>query len=116
MSEQFNYSSILAPYMKHLIQIKTSAGISAQRIKWILKEFDGFVNAESLEDPHITEEFIHKWRATRIADCERTLYSKYSVWAQLTRMMSRNGCVCFIPGYQGNQKQISPLIYLLMRK
>lgn len=97
MSEQFNYSSILAPYMKHLIEIKTSAGISAQRIKWILKEFDDFANAESLKDPHITEKFIQKWRATRIADCERTLYTKYSVWSQLTRMMSRNGCVCFIP-------------------
>jgi integrase len=97
MSELFNYSSILAPYMRHLIDMKASAGISAQRSKWILKEFDDFANAESLEDPHVTEEFIRKWRSTRTADCDRTLYAKYSVWSQLTTMMSRKGCVCFIP-------------------
>lgn len=97
MAEQFNYSSVLAPHMKHLLQIKYSAGISALRIKWILKEFDDFANAEHLEDPHITDAFIRKWRATRIADCGRTLYSKYSIWHQLTTLMSRCGCPCFIP-------------------
>lgn len=97
MAEQFNYSSVLAPHMKHLLQIKYSAGISALRIKWILKEFDDFANAEHLEDPHITDAFIRKWRATRIADCDRTLYSKYSIWHQLTTLMSRCGCPCFIP-------------------
>ena len=97
MAEQFNYSSVLAPYMKHLLDIKSSAGISAHRMKWILKEFDDFANNEHLEDPHITDAFIQKWRVTRISDCERTLYAKYSVWHQLTTMMARSGCSCFIP-------------------
>lgn len=97
MSEQFNYSSILAPYMNRLIGMKTSAGISALRTKWILKEFDDFASSLSLDDAHITEEFIKKWHTTRGADCDRTLYTKYSVWSQLTTMMSRNGCGCFIP-------------------
>ena len=97
MAEQFNYSSVLAPYMKHLLDIKSSADISAHRMKWILKEFDDFAYNEHLEDPHITDAFIQKWRATRISDCERTLYAKYSVWHQLTTMMARSGCSCFIP-------------------
>lgn len=97
MRELFNYSSILAPHMNRLIEMKTSAGIGAQRMKWILKEFDDFANAYKLVDPHITEEFVSEWRATRTSDCDRTLYAKYSTWAQLTRMMSRNGCVCFVP-------------------
>ena len=33
MAEQFNYSSVLAPYMKHLLDTKASAGISAHRTK-----------------------------------------------------------------------------------
>ena len=37
MAEQFNYSSVLAPHMKHLLDIKSTAGISAHRMKWILK-------------------------------------------------------------------------------
>ena len=41
MSEQFNYRSVLAPYMRSLLEVKASAGINAQRMKWILKEFDG---------------------------------------------------------------------------
>lgn len=97
MSEQFNYSSVLAPYMRHLLEIKESAGISAQRMKWILKEFDDFANREQLHDPHITSSFVSKWRYTRTNDCDRTLYAKYSVWSQLTKTMSRCGCACYIP-------------------
>jgi integrase len=97
MDEQFNYSSVLAPFMRRLLEMKASAGISAHRAKWILKEFDDFANSEHLSDAHITETFITKWRSTRIADCDRTLYAKYSVSSQLTRTMSRCGCECFIP-------------------
>ena len=52
MAEQFYYSSVLAPYMNHLLEVKISAGISALRTKWILKEIDGFANEENLNDPH----------------------------------------------------------------
>ncbi len=97
MVEQFNYSSVLAPYMKHLLEVKSSQGISAHRMKWILKEIDDFANSEGLSDAHITEELVREWRATRIADSGRTLYAKYSVWSQLTSTMSRCGCECFIP-------------------
>lgn len=70
MSEQFNYRSVLAPYMRSLLDVKASAGISAQRMKWILKEFDDYALLEHLSDPHVTQEFIVGWRKTRVADCE----------------------------------------------
>ena len=114
MAEQFNYSSVLAPYMRYLLEIKSSIGISAHRMKWILKEFDDFANSEQLSDAHITEAFIKKWRATRIADCDRTLYAKYSVWSQLTRMMSRRGCECFIPRMPKQPKpNFTPYIFTM---
>ena len=114
MAEQFNYSSVLAPYMKHLLEIKSSIGISAQRMKWILKEFDDFANSEQLSDAHITEAFIKKWRDTRTADCGRTIYAKYSVWSQLTRMMSRCGCECFIPRMPKQPKpDFTPYIFTI---
>ena len=97
MCEQFNYRSILAPYMRNLLEMKASAGISGHRMKWILKEFDDFANATNLADTPITSEFIASWHKTRKADCERTMYAKYSVWHQLTTLMSRTGCPCFIP-------------------
>ena len=58
MSEQFNYRSVLAPYMRLLLEVKASAGINAQRMKWILKEFDDFAVSVNLTDPHVTSEFI----------------------------------------------------------
>ena len=97
MSEMFNYRSVLAPYMRSLLEVKSSAGISAQRTKWILKEFDDFALSKNLSDPHITPDFISEWRKTREADCDRTIYAKYSVWHQLTTLMSRRGCLCHIP-------------------
>ena len=86
MSEMFNYRSVLAPYMRSLIEVKASAGISALRMKWILKEFDDFAVSVNLTDPHVTSEFISMWRKTRDADCDRTIYAKYSAWRQLTTM------------------------------
>ena len=97
MSEMFNYRSVLAPYMRSLLEVKSSAGISAQHTKWILKEFDDFALSKNLSDPHITPDFISEWRKTREADCDRTIYAKYSVWHQLTTLMSRRGCLCHIP-------------------
>jgi hypothetical protein len=50
MAEQFIYKSVLASYMNQLLNIKTSAGISALRMKWILKEIDDFASSEELND------------------------------------------------------------------
>mgnify|MGYP004443270211 CR=1 FL=1 len=112
MAEQFNYSSILAPYMKKLLDIKSSAGISALRTKWILKEFDDFANASGLDGPHVTEAFIAEWRKTRLDDCDRTLYTKYSVWSQLTTLMCRHGCHCHIPNMPKQPKpDFTPYIF-----
>lgn len=61
MSEMFNYRSVLAPYMRSLIEVKASAGISALRMKWILKEFDDFAVSVNLTDPHVTSEFISRF-------------------------------------------------------
>lgn len=112
MSEMFNYRSVLAPYMNSLLEMKASAGVSGQRIKWILKEFDDFAVSEKLTDPHITSNFIARWRTTRVADCDRTLYAKYSVWHQLTTLMSRRGCQCQIPRLPKSPKEdFTPYIF-----
>ena len=112
MAEKFVYTSVLAPHMRRLLAIKESAGINLLQTKWILKEFDDFANTEGLRDAHIKEGFILRWRATRVADCESTLYTKYSVWAQLTKLMSRHGCPCFIPRLPRLPKRVfSPYIF-----
>lgn len=112
MSEMFNYRSVLAPYMNSLLEMKSSAGVSGQRIKWILKEFDDFAVSEKLTNPHITSKFVARWRTTRVADCDSTLYAKYSVWHQLTTLMSRRGCQCQIPRLpKYPKKDFTPYIF-----
>ena len=112
MAELFKYSSILAPYMNNLLEIKISAGFNTLRTKWILKEFDDFANATHLNDPHLTELFIQQWRSTRIADSESTLYAKYSTWSQLTKLMCRSGCTCFVPRLPKQRKpNFTPYIF-----
>lgn len=98
--------------MRSLIEVKASAGISALRMKWILKEFDDFAVSVNLTDPHVTSEFISMWRKTRDADCDRTIYAKYSAWRQLTTLMSRRGCLCHIPRLPRQpQRNFTPYIF-----
>ena len=60
MAEQFNYSSVLSPYIKRMLEIRKSMGIVDSRVRWILKEFDDFANSIGLQEPHITEEFVKR--------------------------------------------------------
>lgn len=97
MSEQFDYKSPLAPYMRGLVSVKNAMGLAWLRGKWILLEFDRFYMSEKLETPTITQDVIDRWRLTRAADSHRTLYAKYNVWSQLARYMNRNGAPCYVP-------------------
>lgn len=97
MTKQFNYKSVLAPYIQRLIDIKVSSGCVCLHLKWILKEFDDFAALTGLQDPHISEDFIKCWRQSRKNDSDRTIYKKFSAWNMLTSMMNRNGVSCFIP-------------------
>ena len=112
MAEQFNYSSVLSPYIKRMLEIRKSMGIVDSRVRWILKEFDDFANSIGLQEPHITEEFVKRWHKSRISDKEITIYGKYLVLRQLTSLMCRNGCVCYIPIIPKQPKsEFTPYIY-----
>ena len=88
-----------------MLEIRKSMGIVDSRVRWILKEFDDFANSIGLQEPHITEEFVKRWHKSRISDKEITIYGKYLVLRQLTSLMCRNGCVCYIPNLQRNIQQ-----------
>lgn len=97
MHKQFEYQSVLATYIRDFINLKESAGINFLRGKWILYEIDQFFLKHNILEPAITRELVFEWHKTRINDCPATIYSKYSIFSQLARHMSRQGCNCFIP-------------------
>jgi integrase len=97
MHKHFEYRSVLAPYIKDFIHLKEASGCNFLRGKWILYEIDRFFQENNVSDPIITRELVNQWRKTRINDSSSTIYSKYSIIAQLARFMSRQGQECFIP-------------------
>ena len=84
MAEQFNYSSVLSPYIKRMLEIRESMGIVDSRVRWILKEFDDFANSIGLQEPHITDHYL--WQISCIAPTDlidvpqwmRMLYTDYT--------------------------------------
>jgi integrase len=97
MHKRFEYQSVLAPYISDFIYLKEATGCNFLRGKWILYEIDQFFLKNNILEPIITKEFVLTWHKTRINDSPATIYSKYSILAQLSRYMSRQGCNCFIP-------------------
>ncbi len=114
MNKQFNYNSILAPFINDFINLKEATGCNYLRGKWILKEIDDFYIKEKLTNSTITRDDILKWRKTRINDSPVTLYSKFSVFRQLALYMSRQGNQCYIPklpDHGGSQSVFTPYIF-----
>lgn len=97
MSKHFEYKSVFAPYIKDFIKMKEASGCNFLRGKWILNEIDHFFQQNNVTNPIITRDLVSQWRKTRVNDSSSTLYSKYSIIAQLARFMSRQGQECFVP-------------------
>lgn len=97
LRRDMDYRSVLGPYFRRYLDMKASIGRTSLQPYYILREFDDFAVEYGLQDPHITEEFINAWRKSRIDSGERSMYMKNCVWSQLTAMMNRNGCSCFVP-------------------
>lgn len=103
MHKHFEYGSVLSPYIKDFIYLKEASGCNFLRGKWILFEIDRFFQENNVLDPVITRELVNQWRKTRINDSSSTIYSKYSIIAQLARFMTRQGQECFIPRLPENR-------------
>jgi len=103
MHKHFEYSSVLSPYIKDFIYLKEASGCNFLRGKWILFEIDRFFQENNVLDPVITRGLVNQWRKTRINDSSSTIYSKYSIMAQLARFMTRQGQECFIPRLPENR-------------
>lgn len=114
MSESFVYKSSLASYMNDFIELKNAAGINVLRTKWILLEIDKFYLSLGIKDAIVTSSLVAKWRKTRTNDSKSTIYTKFSVWNQLTRFMCRQGHECYIPPlpqYSSSKKGFAPYIF-----
>ncbi len=107
MNKHFEYSSVLAPFIRDFIYMKEASGCNFLRGKWILFEIDRFFQENNVPEPVITRSLVNQWRKTRINDSSQTIYSKYSIIAQLARFMSRQGQECFIPRLPENGRSKS---------
>ena len=97
MSKMFTYRSIYAPYFKQFIATKQSLGYVTLRTEWIFLEFDKFFLDRNVTVLGITKEQVDQWRAIRINDAARTIYTKYSVLSQFSRFLCKVGYNSYIP-------------------
>jgi integrase len=93
----FEYKSVLAPFIDDFIRMKEALGVNNLRTKWILLELDRFYCRHDIKEPIITKKTISDWHQTRTNDHPKTLYAKYCIISQFARNMSRNGYDCYIP-------------------
>jgi site-specific recombinase XerD len=114
MNKHFEYSSVLSPFIRGFINMKEASGCNYLRGKWILYEIDRFFRENNVHAPVITRELVSKWRKTRANDSPATLYSKFSIMAQLAKFMSRQGQECFVPRLPENgrcKSNFTPYIF-----
>jgi len=93
----FEYKSVLAPFINDFIRMKEALGVNNLRTKWILLELDRFYCEHDIREAVITKKTIMEWQQTRTNDHPKTLYAKYCIISQLARNMSRNGYDSYIP-------------------
>lgn len=91
------YKSVLAPYIRQLLDMERVAGGANVYLRGILRGFDEFAYDNGLSEPFVTEEFFNMWLGARKNESERTIYNKVSVWRKLLRLMNRRGCKCYVP-------------------
>ena len=113
MSDKFNYHSIYAPYFKQFIAMKQALGYVSLRTEWVFLEFDKFFLDRNETILGITREQVDEWRAARINDAPRTIYTKYSILSQFCRFMCKVGYDSFIPRLPVNpaQTNFTPYIF-----
>jgi len=116
MSDKFNYRSIYAPYFKQFVATKKSLGYVPLRTEWIFLELDKFFLDRNVSVLGITREQVDQWRATRINDAPRTIYTKYTVLSQFSRFMCKVGYNSYIPRMPVNPAKNSFIPYIFTNK
>ena len=61
MNKNYEYTSILAPFMQGLVDEKRAMGFSYDSTAYVLKEFDQYCVDKELSTLHITREFMDDW-------------------------------------------------------
>lgn len=93
----YEFQSILSTYMNKLIALKKTSGIDVVSISYTLKTFDKYLCEINRQDPHLDSTFFANWQNSLLNDSSGTLHNKYSLWRQLTSLMCRCGCFCYVP-------------------
>ena len=97
--KELEYKSIMAPYIKMLLEEKKIHGYGIHSLKYSLKELDDFIYLKKLDRPHIKREFYEEW-LSYINDgnqSRKTIYKKASVFRMLTVYLCQIGMECYIP-------------------
>lgn len=95
----YRYQSCFGPYIEGFIREKRSAGFNYESEEWKLKHFDAFCMEESVSEPVLTRELVHKWGTMRDKEAMATCSARISVLRQFALFLISLGEDAYIPSH-----------------
>ncbi len=93
------YQSCFGPYIEKFIQEKRNAGFNYESEEWKLKHFDAFCMEESVSEPALTRNLVHKWGTMRDNEAMATCATRISVLRQFALFLTSLGMDAYIPSH-----------------
>lgn len=97
MSKNYEYTSILAPFIQGLVDEKRSMGFSYDDTAYVLKEFDQYCINKGLSTLCITRDFMDDWMKRRKTEGVYYQTGRISASRQLLLYMAGLGHEVYIP-------------------
>lgn len=97
MSKNYEYNSILAPFIQGLVDEKRSMGFSYDDTAYVLKEFDRYCVDKGLSTLCVTREFMDDWMKRKDSEGAYNQTGRVSASRQLLLYMAGLGHEVYIP-------------------
>jgi len=97
VSKNYEYSSILAPFMQGLVDEKRAMGFSYDSTAYVLKEFDQYCVDKELSTIHVTRNFMDDWMKRKDTEGAYNQTGRVSASRQLLLYMAGLGHEAYIP-------------------
>lgn len=95
----YRYQSCFGPYIEGFIREKRNAGFNYESEEWKLKHFDAFCMEESVAEPVLTRDLVHKWGTMRDKEAMVTCSARISVLRQFALFLISLGVEAYIPSH-----------------
>jgi integrase len=110
MKKDYQFNSVLAPFIQGLIEQKRANGFSYEVGAYMLQRFDRFCEDYGLSEEKLPRDLVMKWSIQSRNECLTTRGHRVSLIRQLAIHMSSLGLSVYIPKRQAYGEKRAPYI------